>query len=257
MDALHKKNSQFIKNYQDFCPNHGNTNFVQVLDNPPECQLCQMARHKKEDEARAKQVYQKMIAGKMRDCGINDKDLSAWVIDDAQKERQTVLIENIKAYAEFLTDKSPNILLIGNTGTGKTLISNHIAKVVFSKSRKVQLIKTSAITRQIKDSWSNKSLPSEQSILNKLAKLDLLILDDLGDGDIANGEMGNSDRLRFGQLIDLRYQKRPTIITTNLTSDNVARFLGDRAWDRFAQNLIIIECNWQSYRQKTANIQSW
>lgn len=246
-----------VKTHKDFCPKHGTTDFTQVFDGEPQCQLCLVEKHNRENEQQRQHLLEQAILGKMRSSGITDKDLSAWVIDDKQKERQTVLIENIKAYAEFLTDKSPNILLIGNTGTGKTLISNHIAKTVFNQSRKVKLIKTSAITRQVKDGWNDRSLPSEQQILGKLADVDLLVLDDLGDGDIANGEMGNSDRLRLGQLIDMRYQRKPTVITTNMTVNDVASFLGDRAWDRFAQNLIVIECNWQSYRQKTANIQSW
>lgn len=254
----------FIKNFTAECPKHGKQNFVQIFDNPPECQACQQERFAREDKKRSHRVLNDLKANAMLDNHIDPtKDLMAWQFDNTQLERQKQLIANLTQYAQTFNRQSPNILMLGGTGTGKTHLCNGVAKIIFDRlyaldnKSPAKLLKTANITRQIKDSWGDKSKPFEEMILGELAKLDFLVLDDLGDGDSVGGESGANDRLRFGQLIDARYQKAPTIITTNLNMEQVAEFLGDRAWDRFGQNMIIINCNWQSYRQRTQQVAQW
>lgn len=253
----------FIKYFDDLCPNHGKQNFVQIFDNAPECVICQQARLARQDKERELATLNEIKQGAMRACNIDPaKDLTAWQFDDTQLDRQQKLIANLTQYANNFNQQSPNILLIGSTGTGKTHICNGLAKIVFNhlydpKKPIAKVIKTAEITRQVKDGWGDKSKPTEHDILTALAKLDFLVLDDLGDADCGNGETGANDRLRFGQLIDARYQKAPTVITTNLNLGAVKAFLGDRAWDRFSQNMIVIECNWQSYRQRTRQVAQW
>ena len=198
----------------------------------------------------------------MKLCGLDPKGktFDDWGFDDTQKARQARLLENLQGYAQTINRQSPNILITGGTGTGKTLLCNALGVQTFANYRAgvtpCYLEKTASITRRVKETW-NRPDKSEQDILRYLASVQLLILDDLGDGDSVGGDNGANDRARFGQLINDRYEKRPTIITTNLTIDNVAKFVGDRAWDRFSQNFVLIECNWGSFRQKTAHAVSW
>jgi len=77
-----------------------------------------------------------------------------------------------------------------------------------------------------------------------------LIIDDLGAGD---GH--DKDRARIAQIIALRYNRAPTIITTNMDIKSLREYLGDRAWDRLQQNLLVTHCDWGSYRAKTSDIQ--
>lgn len=188
----------------------------------------------------------------------NGKRFDDWVFDDTQQARQATILANLKGYLDTLGKTSPNILLTGATGTGKSLLCNAMGLYFYDKhpNRFCHFEKTSRLTQRIKATWGDAS-KSEWDILEQLSKVSLLLLDDLGDGDALGAEGGANDRARFGQLIDARYQKRPTVITTNLTTTDTARFLGDRAWDRFIQNVVFIECNWQNYRQKTARMVSW
>lgn len=252
-----------IKKFKSFCHNHGEQEFIQIFDNPAECQVCQNERLQKETEQAQKDFVKNLKQQAMIDNGIVEKtNLSDWQYDENQLERQHQLLINLENYAKSFCHQSPNILLIGNTGTGKTHLCNGVAKMIFQKLYKVgkspaRITKTANITRRIKDSWGDKSKLGEHEILAELADIDFLVLDDLGDGDSVGGDGGANDRLRFGQLIDSRYQKAPTVITTNMSMPKVKEFLGDRAWDRFSQNMIFIECNWQSYRQRIANVQNW
>ena len=79
----------------------------------------------------------------------------------------------------------------------------------------------------------------------------LLVIDDLGENDTSgNAEWAKRDRERLSEILDNRYQSMPTIITSNMTVDQVEQFLGDRAFDRLQERLVIIRCDWESHRQQ-------
>ena len=63
-------------------------------------------------------------------------------------------------------------------------------------------------------------------------------------------EWAKRDRERLSEILDNRYQSMPTIITSNMTVDQVEQFLGDRAFDRLQERLVIIRCDWESHRQQ-------
>lgn len=257
------KISEFIQYSKGDCPKHGTVDFVQVRDKKPECIHCQKERFDAEGAETTKKIVENARLTAMANCGIQtNKTLDDWQFDENHIERQKKLINNLLGYAHNFRADAPNLLFIGGTGTGKTLLCSGVGRIVFDKKYNlsndpVRLVKTANITKQVKESWNDKSKPSEKDILSMYAKTQLLILDDLGDGDSVGGESGVNDRLRFGQLIDARYQKAPTIITTNMLVPEIKQFLGDRAWDRFSQNMVVIEFKWLSYRQKTQQVFEW
>lgn len=254
-----------IESKNDHCQRHGKTVFVSFMGGEFGCKLC---KDEQAELARQQQILDDMAKQKTKAiayAGINLKlpSLDNWQIDQKHAQRQESLLAKLKIYAENFCSDNPNILIIGGTGTGKTLIANAVAKIVFEKCYSnhfspVAMIKTADFTRECKASWTEKDKPSEFDVLKRYGNVDFLVLDDLGDGDTATSyEHANADRLRFGQLINKRYQKSPTLITTNLSLVQVQAFLGDRAWDRFSQNLVVIECNWESYRATHRQLMTW
>ena len=91
----------------------------------------------------------------------------------------------------------------------------------------------------------------EQAFLDTFIHKPLLVIDDLGENDTSgNAEWAKRDRERLSEILDNRYQSMPTIITSNMTVDQVEQFLGDRAFDRLQERLVIIRCDWESHRQQ-------
>ena len=260
-----EKYFESFKTFTAICPVHGESNFSKIMDFPERCDLCAAEQKRIDDERQAKQAYRERMLSGMTSCGINinAKGFDAWDIDQAQRVRQETLLANLKKYATDFHTGMPNLLFYGGTGAGKTMLSNALARAVYQSQFKkhsifpAKFIRSSTFVEQCKESWSDKSRPTQNMIITDLASFDLLVIDDLGDGDATGNPV--SDRSRLGALIDSRYQQKPTVITTNLSYEETKTFMGDRAWDRFQQNLIHIKCDWESYRQKAgvAKIGGW
>lgn len=192
---------------------------------------------------------------------------SAWQYDDSKNIEQRAKVIKLQEYSKSIDRYSPNLIIFGRTGTGKTMLANAIAVNHYLTKEQAlnselnsynqqnyydhtcELITSFNIGAQARLRW-NKGHGSEYDYLQELAANELLVIDDLGAGDGYD-----KDRDRIAQIIALRHSTAPTIITTNMDIKTLREFLGDRAWDRLQQKLLIMECDWNSYRTKTAIIQ--
>lgn len=261
------------------CSTHGETDHWRVGDSSPTCKQCEAearAQRTRENKRELGNVYKRI----MNENGVSPtaKDFTDWQFDDAQMDRQKNIISVLENLAEKIAlsgnqlanGKLPNILLIGGTGSGKTMLATALVKAVYRKAVLIdmenevdaykannhcaKLIKSRDITEMAKATWGNYN-ESEYELIEYFSRFPLLVIDDLGDSDAASGVDANAkDRGRIADIFDKRYQKLPTVITTNLDKDGVANHLGDRAWDRLQENLIIIRCDWGSYRQSVAKV---
>lgn len=262
------------------CDTHGETDHWQMgIEGKPNCKQCEAearAQRTRENKQKLGEVYKRI----MNENGVSPtaKDFTDWQFDNAQIDRQKNIIavlenlaEKIALSGDQLTNgKLPNILFIGGTGSGKTMLATALVKAVYRKAVLIdmknevdayrannhcaKLIKSRDITEMAKATWGNYN-ESEHELIKYFSKFPLLVIDDLGDSDAASGADANAkDRGRIADIFDKRYQKLPTIITTNLDKDGVAAHLGDRAWDRLQENIIIIRCDWGSHRQSVAKV---
>ncbi|MEG2264201.1 MAG: ATP-binding protein, partial [Acinetobacter sp.] len=85
---------------------------------------------------------------------------------------------------------------------------------------------------------------SEASIIYDFSQYDLLIVDEYGLHD-------RDKRLEIiHRVLTARYDwKKPTMLISNLTLEELQKDLGDRLWSRFQQGgLSVVECNWNDQR---------
>lgn len=145
---------------------------------------------------------------------------------------------------KFDTDFS-NILFYGDTGTGKTFLSNCVAKELLDKGHSViyftafQLF--DILSKGIFDK-DNKAIDAHQNIFD----CDLLIIDDLGT-ELVNSFTTSQLFLCLNERI---LRKKSTIISTNLNIGQIADLYSERILSRIAGHYTIIKMFGDDIRMK-------
>lgn len=142
-----------------------------------------------------------------------------------------------------------NILITGATGCGKTYISCALVQSACIGGYSSKYYRVPRLWEELKISRANGTYTQ---LLNKLAKLDLLVLDDWG---IVEPELERRQDLL--EILDDRYQKRSTIINSQLPisswhSHLKDATLADAILDRVIHNSIRIELQGDTMRKKIA-----
>ncbi len=141
-------------------------------------------------------------------------------------------IEQIKKISEkfannILSKEQKNLLFVGNTGLGKTFLSNCIAKKVLQNGNSV-IYQTSPILMDkiMKLSFSFEDKDKLQ--YEKIFDVDLLIIDDLG-----TETMTNNKYTELFKIINTRLTKNKKIlISTNLTLNQLFERYDERVMSR-------------------------
>jgi DNA replication protein DnaC len=102
---------------------------------------------------------------------------------------------------------------------GKTGLASGILLKALENGYRCQFIRAQDLFDEMYASLADRS---SRKLLNRLVKLDVLLIDELGYLNV-KPEQANI----FFKLIEERYRYRPTIITTNLSYDEWPNFLGN------------------------------
>ncbi|WP_440464370.1 ATP-binding protein [Psychrobacter sp. ASPA161_6] len=246
------------------CPMHGKqrwqvTEAVAKTGNV-QCQKCQWERDAQ--QAKLEELKGGMLASLDIPSEHINADFSQWSVggDDETRARVAKIINFAKHYAANYSKGHANILLTGNTGTGKTklacLLANEIVRQRYYAQMTVSFKRSGQIQQEIKATWDKTSRDSAATYIERLSRSTALIIDEVGEGDTsAVDKWADKDREQLSAIIDRRYQLRlPTIITTNMTANEFYDHMGDRASDRLKQNIVQIPCVWPSYRILTGRV---
>lgn len=122
------------------------------------------------------------------------------------------------AELDFLA-RAENIVWMGGTGVGKTGLASSILLKALYAGRSGKLIKAQDLFDEFSASVADRTT---QALLKRLAHLDVLLIDELGYVTPQPGQINH-----FFRLVESRYGKRPTLITTNLGYKEWPKFLGN------------------------------
>lgn len=164
------------------------------------------------------------------------------------------LAETLEKVASWLTDdaetKKPWLMLAGCYGNGKTTIARAVASIVNSylevKNRNRKTFMAFFDATDIYDADSD--APYRAQIRAK-AEIPLLTIDDLGCEPVECMSFGNYF-LPSSDLLMARYENQnTTIVTTNLTTDELRERYGARVYDRFREMFELVIVKSKSYRK--------
>lgn len=129
---------------------------------------------------------------------------------------------NQEQILDFLTlrfiEQKENIVFLGPSGVGKTHLATAIGIAAAKKRTSTYFIKCHELIQNLKKARLENRLESR---LKHYSKYRLLIIDEIGYLPIET-----EDAKLFFQLIDMRYEKKSTILTTNVNF---------KAWDEIFQ----------------------
>lgn len=226
------------------CPIHGPYKAFSctLLSGTPylgRCPKCMIDEQKKfEDEARAEYAqggeHARTIMQRLLDAGVPDEDLHCTFASyDAMGDKGVQGVVN--AFRRVANEDVLNLTVIGQTGRGKTHLAvatlNQIAYNDPDGKISMRYIRESRMLRDMKASFSDPSLKSEQQIIDELSRVDVLIVDEIGK---ASTSAYNATALE--EIMDARYQKRRTIIIGNVTEAELKAHLTDGTISRLSQS---------------------
>lgn len=137
---------------------------------------------------------------------------------------------------DFDNPNSKNLLFTGNTGLGKTFLSNCIANELLKKQKTVMYQTAPIMLDSIIEAKLGKNKNSSIDLINNLLSVDLLIIDDLGTEGVNNMKFSELFTILNSRLLNNKNKATKTIISTNLSIRNLADVYGERIVSRLIGN---------------------
>jgi DNA replication protein DnaC len=137
------------------------------------------------------------------------------------KEQPGVSKAQVEQLAELdFIGRAANLVFIGDTGVGKTGLASAILLRAMQRGYRGLFIKAQDL---FDDMYRSLADHSSRALIDKLMRVDLLLIDEMGYLNL-RPEQSNI----FFKLMEERYGKKATIITTNLAYDDWYGFLGQK-----------------------------
>lgn len=146
-----------------------------------------------------------------------------WTLESFPFKRQPgVSQRQIRGFAELeFIPKAENIVFIGPTAVGKTGLASGLLLKALQNGHRGIFVRAQDLFDEMYASLADRS---SRKLLNRLARVDVLLIDEMGYLNL-KPEQTNI----FFKLMEERYRRKPTIITTNLDYPEWGNFLGNKA----------------------------
>ncbi len=142
-------------------------------------------------------------------------------------------------------DRHENVLIVGNSGTGKTHLASALGLAGCMQGRPVRFFTVKALVTHLVEMTEQRQL---ERTLRQLERQEILILDELGYVPFSK----TGAELLF-EVISRAYERRSLIVTTNLPFEAWTEVFGSERLtgallDRLTHRVHILEANGPSYR---------
>ena len=128
-----------------------------------------------------------------------------------------------------------NLLFSGNTGLGKTFMSNCIANELLKRGKTVLYQTAPVLLETIIDNKFNKyKTQNADEFYNNVLTVDLLIIDDLGAESLNSMKLSELFTVLNTRILNLNNKPTKTIISTNLNIEQIFRIYEERIGSRIA-----------------------
>jgi DNA replication protein DnaC len=142
-------------------------------------------------------------------------------------------------------DDRESVILLGESGTGKTMLATALGVCACQQGRRVRFITLAGLANELQEAQSRKELAR---VVGRYARTEVVVLDELGYLALPDG----AAELVF-QVISERNEKGSLIVTTNLPFGEWTKVFPDprlakAVVDRITHKAHIIDCGSESWR---------
>lgn len=266
---LKKKNTSLIKEKNDFIKNLAKENTY--LNPHFECKMCKDTGYIQKDGSSLmcsclKQrifdiAYNKSNMGNLERENFSsfnlkifsDKpDKEKYKSDISPRENMQIIQGKVKNFIEdFDNPEEKNLIFTGNTGVGKTFLSNCIANEIL-KIGKTVLYQTAPVMFDEINSAKFDRENSKFDLYENILNVDLLIIDDLGTEKITDTKITELFTIINTRLLNQNHKITKTIISTNLNVDELFKTYTTRIGSRLAGNYRFLRFYGEDLRFKKA-----
>ena len=180
------------------------------------CPKCHLEEQAKQNEMKAQEQYEREQEQKrlyfLKDFSLLDDDLASATFQNFKAVRS-----QLKGY---LDGQDYNIVLIGDTGVGKSHLAYAALKALSDHTKKIGLfINVVDLLAKIKEDFS-----LEAEYIKRISEAEWLVLDDVGTEKVTEWSSGI--------LYSILNKRTKTIITTNLAPEDIKGTYGKRIYSR-------------------------
>jgi len=148
------------------------------------------------------------------------------------------------ASGEYI-DRRENLLLVGNSGTGKTHLATALGFAACQQGRRVRFFTATGLVTQLLERREERQM---ERLMGQLERQHLIVLDELGYVPFSKA----GAELLF-EVVSRAYERTSLIVTTNLPFEAWTEVLGSERLtgallDRLTHRIHILEANGESYR---------
>jgi DNA replication protein DnaC len=165
---------------------------------------------------RVHEIYDEQL--RIKNAGLPEQ----WTLETFPYAKQPgVNRRQIRAFAELeFIPKAENIVFVGPTGVGKTGLASGILLKALQNGYRGQFVRAQDLFDEMYASLADRST---RKLVNRLSRLHVVVIDELGYLNI-KPEQANI----FFKLMEERYRRHATVITTNMPFEEWCNFLGNR-----------------------------
>ena len=159
--------------------------------------------------------------------------------DKGENSPRKNILQIKKASINFINNfnklETKNLLFSGDTGTGKTFMSNCIANEMLKKGKTVLYQTTPVLLETIIDNKFNKyKTKNPNDFYKNVLDADLLIIDDLGVETLNSMKLSELFIILNTRILNLNNKPTKTIISTNLNIKEIFNLYEERIGSRIA-----------------------
>lgn len=162
-------------------------------------------------------------------------DMAKYRFHISPRENMKIIQQKCLNFVEnFDAPDTKNLLFTGNTGLGKTFMSNCIASELLKSGKTVLYQTAPVLLESVIDYKLSKNKNQLDNIYESVLSVDLLIIDDLGTESLNSMKLSELFTILNTRILNLNHKVTKTIISTNLNIKDIFSHYEERIGSRIA-----------------------